>query len=278
MSSQFLAIFYLSDLDHFIKENLRCKYYVRYMDDFIILDTNKEKLNKYYNLIVKEVEKIKLKVNKKSNIYRCSRGFSFLGYTYKVINNKLHISCKKATRLRIDKKLSYLKENDNLKYRKSLGSYYGYFDACKKEVREKIKVSAREVYNSLKKENGTSLVIIKDKRLYKIYGSDDAIIMWYFFNFSSKNGIVMFTNKDFDRVINKLNVMKINYLTSSKNEVLLSVEREDNRYLDYVDEAHNKYLLINREKKLISQMKKLIYKNENVIEEIEKIFNELEKM
>jgi len=31
--SQMLAVFYLNDLDHFIKEKLGCKYYVRYMDD-----------------------------------------------------------------------------------------------------------------------------------------------------------------------------------------------------------------------------------------------------
>ena len=35
MSSQILAIFYLNDLDHFIKEQLRIKEYIRYMDDFI---------------------------------------------------------------------------------------------------------------------------------------------------------------------------------------------------------------------------------------------------
>lgn len=46
MTSQFLAIFYLNDLDHFIKENLRCKYYVRYMDDFLIFSTDKSFLKK----------------------------------------------------------------------------------------------------------------------------------------------------------------------------------------------------------------------------------------
>lgn len=33
MSSQFLAILYLNELDHFIKEKLKIKYYIRYMDD-----------------------------------------------------------------------------------------------------------------------------------------------------------------------------------------------------------------------------------------------------
>jgi len=44
MTSQFLAIFYLNDLDHYIKEKLKHKYYIRYMDDLIILDTNYNKL------------------------------------------------------------------------------------------------------------------------------------------------------------------------------------------------------------------------------------------
>ncbi len=35
MTSQILAVYYLNDLDHFIKEKLRIKSYVRYMDDFI---------------------------------------------------------------------------------------------------------------------------------------------------------------------------------------------------------------------------------------------------
>ena len=44
MTSQLLAIYFLNDLDHYIKEKLYCKYYVRYMDDFIIFDHDKERL------------------------------------------------------------------------------------------------------------------------------------------------------------------------------------------------------------------------------------------
>ena len=44
MTSQLLAIYFLNDLDHYIKEKLYCKYYVRYMDDFIIFDPDKEHL------------------------------------------------------------------------------------------------------------------------------------------------------------------------------------------------------------------------------------------
>ena len=85
MSSQFLAIFYLNDIDHYIKEQLKCKYYIRYMDDLLILDTDKEKLKEYYCIINEKIEELDLKINRKSNIYRSSKGFSFLGYTYKII-------------------------------------------------------------------------------------------------------------------------------------------------------------------------------------------------
>lgn len=44
LTSQFFANVYLDRLDHFVKQELRVKPYVRYMDDFVLLENNKEKL------------------------------------------------------------------------------------------------------------------------------------------------------------------------------------------------------------------------------------------
>ena len=44
MTSQVLAIFYLNDMDHFIKEKLKIAYYVRYQDDFLLFSESKEYL------------------------------------------------------------------------------------------------------------------------------------------------------------------------------------------------------------------------------------------
>jgi RNA-directed DNA polymerase len=44
LTSQLFANIYLHELDFFVKNVLKCKYYIRYMDDFVILDTNKQKL------------------------------------------------------------------------------------------------------------------------------------------------------------------------------------------------------------------------------------------
>lgn len=41
-TSQYFANIYLNELDHYIKETLQIKYYVRYMDDFILLLKTKE--------------------------------------------------------------------------------------------------------------------------------------------------------------------------------------------------------------------------------------------
>ena len=53
--NQFFALFYLNDLDHYIKEDLKCKYYIRYMDDFVILDTCKDRLLRIWKIIKKNL-------------------------------------------------------------------------------------------------------------------------------------------------------------------------------------------------------------------------------
>jgi hypothetical protein len=47
LTSQFFANVYLNELDYFVKHNFKAKYYVRYVDDFIILGKDKEKLEFY---------------------------------------------------------------------------------------------------------------------------------------------------------------------------------------------------------------------------------------
>ena len=133
MTSQIFAIFYLNDVDHFIKENLHFKYYVRYMDDLLIIDTDKDKLIKSFKLIETEINKLNLETNKKSNIYKLSDGISFLGYKFILKNNKLIIRYNNATIRRITKKLKYLKKNDLEQYKRSFGSYQGYL--CKSNTK-----------------------------------------------------------------------------------------------------------------------------------------------
>ena len=79
MTSQILAIFYLNDMDHFIKEELKIKYYIRYQDDFLLFHESKEYLKYCFSEIKKFVEKEKLQLNRKSRLYKSTNNFIFLG-------------------------------------------------------------------------------------------------------------------------------------------------------------------------------------------------------
>lgn len=79
MTSQILAIFYLNDLDHYIKEDLKIKYYVRYQDDFLLFHQSKQYLRECFEKIKKFLEKEKLTLNNKSMILTSNNNFTFLG-------------------------------------------------------------------------------------------------------------------------------------------------------------------------------------------------------
>ena len=65
-TSQWFVLIYISEFDHYIKEQLKVKYYVRYMDDMVILGGNKRELHKL-KLQIEEYLKNKLHLKLKSN-------------------------------------------------------------------------------------------------------------------------------------------------------------------------------------------------------------------
>lgn len=120
--SQFFANFYLSYFDHWIKENLKIKYYFRYCDDLVILSSNKEELYRILNEI-RIYLKGNLKLDLKSNyqIFPVSkRGIDFLGYKF----YHTHILLRKRLKRNFIKMIKY---NDNSKSR---ASYHGWLIHC----------------------------------------------------------------------------------------------------------------------------------------------------
>ena len=126
MTSQLLAIYFLNDLDHYIKEKLYCKYYVRYMDDFIIFDYDKERLKIVRKEIEEKLKEFKLELNKKTNIYDLKQGFGFLGYHFLLKGKKLIIKINSGTKRRIKKKMRKLKKINAPNYDQVKASYMGY--------------------------------------------------------------------------------------------------------------------------------------------------------
>lgn len=84
---QIAGISVLDDIDHFIKEVLHVKYYVRYMDDLILIHHNAEYLRHCYAEIEKRLKEIKFEFNtSKTHLYSLKNGIPFLGFTFKLID------------------------------------------------------------------------------------------------------------------------------------------------------------------------------------------------
>jgi len=80
-TSQFFANVYLNELDYYVKHTLKAKYYIRYVDDFVILHRSKKRLNYFQKEITKFLETIKLELHpEKTKIIPLQKGVTFLGY------------------------------------------------------------------------------------------------------------------------------------------------------------------------------------------------------
>ena len=81
LTSQLFANIYLNKLDEYIKYELKIKYYVRYMDDFVILHESKQYLHEVKENIKTFFASMKLTLHpKKANIFPIELGIDFLGY------------------------------------------------------------------------------------------------------------------------------------------------------------------------------------------------------
>lgn len=80
LTSQYFANHYLATLDHFIKEKLRIKAYVRYMDDMVCWSADKEGLLEARDHITDFVEKELACKLKPEGLNRTTTGLPFLGY------------------------------------------------------------------------------------------------------------------------------------------------------------------------------------------------------
>ena len=81
LTSQFLANVYLDPLDHYIKDHLKVKHYVRYMDDIVVLAKDSDYLKETRDLIRRFLnEQLKLQFKEKAvYINRRSNGIGFAG-------------------------------------------------------------------------------------------------------------------------------------------------------------------------------------------------------
>ena len=126
VTSQWLANFYLQSFDHFVREQLHVKYYVRYMDDMVIFSPNKRKLGRTKEAIAEYLGSLGLKLNPKWQKFKLdSRGLDFLGYRF--FHNRTVL--RRTVMLRISRKVrrTAKKKSWNPHNCKSILSYLGWF-------------------------------------------------------------------------------------------------------------------------------------------------------
>lgn len=118
-TSQYYANIYLNELDKYIKYNLNIKYYIRYMDDFILLLNTKDECKiakKNINDYI--IKKLKLTLNPKTNYYPNKLGIDFCGY--RIFNT--HILLRKRSINKM-KKIIHIWHNNKMDMKQVCDSY-----------------------------------------------------------------------------------------------------------------------------------------------------------
>ena len=133
LTSQMFANLYLHELDIFAKHDLRLHYYIRYMDDIIILHPDK----KHLAAVKDEIEtflcdNLRLQLNKKTAIRPCSMGIEFVGFNVWATHRKL----KKKSALKVKrgvKKIKEMRDSGEItpeSFSRRIASYKGVLQYC----------------------------------------------------------------------------------------------------------------------------------------------------
>lgn len=166
-TSQWFANWFLQDFDHFVKEELKAKCYVRYMDDIVIFGRNKKELHKNFERIKDYLASIDLEVKSNYQIFRFDyidkkgnrrgRPIDFMGFKFyrdkTTIRAKIFLrAIRKARKMGSKKQITWYDSCQLL-------SYMGWFKATntykafKKyiEPNVKIKLCKKLISNHFKK-------------------------------------------------------------------------------------------------------------------------------
>lgn len=128
LTSQMFANLYLNELDQHCKHHLHLHYYIRYMDDIIILHHDKKYLERIKQDIAKFLaDNLHLQLNSKTCIRPTSMGIEFVGFRVW----STHIKLRKKTAEKMKKRLKYMfaayrtGEIDRETLDRSIASYRG---------------------------------------------------------------------------------------------------------------------------------------------------------
>jgi len=128
LTSQFFANIYLNELDQFVKHGLKAHYYMRYVDDFVLLSPDATELSAWRTQIEEFLlSKLSLRLHpKRHKLLPISNGIDFLGYIvrprYTLVRRRVVNNLKEKIR-----QFKEARVKDFKKFHDSIASYLGHF-------------------------------------------------------------------------------------------------------------------------------------------------------
>ncbi len=124
-TSQWFSNFFLEGLDHYIKQELKVKHYVRYVDDLVMFGNNKKKLGKVRKDIEKYLKTLKLSVKGDWQVFHVDkRPVDFLGLRF--YRHKTTLRRRNALRIRRRMRKIGKKDYLNVYDAQAVISYWGW--------------------------------------------------------------------------------------------------------------------------------------------------------
>jgi hypothetical protein len=118
LTSQFFANVYMNAFDNFVKRVLKVKYYIRYVDDFVLFDVSKQRLQYLYKEIKNYLKKnLSLELRADTKLKKHSQGLDFLGY---IIRENYLLTRKRVVHNFKYKKAHYLQNYEKQKGKMNL--------------------------------------------------------------------------------------------------------------------------------------------------------------
>lgn len=128
-TSQWLANWYLTEFDYFVKQKLHAKYYVRYMDDMVIFSSNKSELHWMKTQIEKYLsDNLGLKLKENWQVFPIeSRALDFMGFRF----YRHKTTLRKSIFLKAKRKANKISKKDRptLHDIRQMMSYFGWISA-----------------------------------------------------------------------------------------------------------------------------------------------------
>ena len=112
-TSQWFALYYLSSFDHWVKEQLKPAFYLRYMDDFVLIVKEKERAMQHLKAITVKLVPLGLRLNPSTQMLKMTQGFEFLGWRFVMrVSGRVILRLRVASKKRICRRLKRMYDDE----------------------------------------------------------------------------------------------------------------------------------------------------------------------